>query len=160
VSGESGGYLTAEHERQPGASLTGYQLQAKWAQALTSAVSVGLSAGPTWQAHVRPRYQGTTVAALASWSVSDSIGLHANVGRDFLHQASDEPRAGASVDWSFSEGWQVMAERYRQEGGHLVRVGLRWEPAENWTVDLSRAHHLRGAGQSSWTVGLKREFGR
>lgn len=152
--------VAGEAARLDGASAHGYALQAKWAQELAPGWSVGLSAAPVWQAHVRPRYQGTTVAALASWAVSDSVNLHGNLGRDLLNQARDESRAGASVDWTFREGWQVMAERYRQAGGHFVRAGLRWEPAADWTVDLSRSHRLRGEGESSWTLGLTRGFGR
>jgi hypothetical protein len=53
-----------------------------------------------------------------------------------------------------------MAERYRQQGANFVRAGLRWEPAADWMVDLSRSHVLRGAGESSWTLGLTRAFGR
>jgi hypothetical protein len=150
----------SEVERQGGSSQTQWHLQAKWAHEVASGFSVGLSATPFWQARAQPRYQGTLVAALATWGVTDKVNLHANLGRDVLHGADDESRGGISIDWSFREGWQAIAERYRQEGGHFVRAGLRWEPARDWKVDFSRAHHLRGNGQSSWTLGLVREFGR
>ena len=154
--GVAGDYVRPRED----SSQAAYQLQVKWAREVAPGWSLGLSAGAASQAHLRPRYQGTTLAALASWSASDTIGVHLNIGRDLVHQARDESRAGASIDWSFREGWQVSAERYRQAGGHLVRAGLRWEPAADWTVDLGRAHLLRGEGVSSWTLGLKREFGR
>ena len=152
--------VAAEHERQSGASQTGYGVGVKWAREVAPGLSIGASAGPAWQARARPRYQGATVALLASWAATDSVNLHANLGRDLLHRATDEARAGVSVDWTFREGWQVMAERYRQEGSHFVRAGLRWEAAKDWTVDLSRANRLSGNGQSSWTLGLTRVFER
>lgn len=150
----------ADHERQPGASGTDYGLAAKWAREVVPGWHAGVSLAPSWQARARPRYQGTTLNGLVTWSPSDAVNLHANLGRDFVHRGSDESRGGLSIDWAFREGWQVMAERYRQEGGHFVRAGLRWEPARDWTVDLSRAHRLRGPGASSWTLGLTREFDR
>jgi hypothetical protein len=150
----------ADYARQSGASQTNFGLAAKWATEIGNGLSVGASLGGDWQARARPRYQGSTVLGLLTWEATDGINLHANVGRDLVHQGDDESRGGLSIDWTVREGWLVMAERYRQEGGHFARVGLRWTPSKDWTVDLSRAHRLRGVGESSWTLGLTREFDR
>jgi hypothetical protein len=35
----------------------------------------------------------------------------------------------------------------------VIRAGARWAATENFTVDLSRAHSLRGPVPSNWTLG-------
>lgn len=155
--------LSSEYERQRGdtpGSQTTHGVKVKWVTELGAAVSAGLSVAPQWQARARPRWQATTAVALLSWQATDSLALHANAGRDFVRKVADQGRGGVSADWDFGHGWKVMAERYREEGGHFARAGVRWEPATDWTVDLSRAVRLSGAGESSWTIALKREFGR
>ena len=78
-----------------------------------------------------------------------------------VHRGPDQSRGGLSIDWAPGGGpWKLMAERYRQEGAHFARAGLRWTPAKDWTLDLSRAVVLRGPGDRSWTIGLTREFDR
>lgn len=150
-----------EPQRQDGASTSEHALQVKWAREFAPGLRAGVSAGPKWQAHARPRFQGTQAAALLTWSAREDLRLHANLGRDFVHRGGDEPRHGVAVDWTPGGGaWQLAAERYREEGGHFARVGLRWTAAPHWTVDVSRAQHLRGAGASSWTLGLQRAFDR
>ncbi len=150
----------SDYEREAGNSQTEHGLTVKWAREVGAGWSIGAYAAPAWQARARPRYQGTTAAGLVTWAVRDGVQVHANLGRDFVHRGGDESRGGVSADWEFREGWTVMAERFRQEGGHFARAGLRWTPAKDWTVDLSRAVRLRGAGESSWTLGLTREFER
>lgn len=155
--------VSSEYERQRGddpGSQTTHAVQVKWATELGAGVSAGLSVAPQWQARARPRWQATTAVALLTWQATESVALHANAGRDFVRNDTDQGRGGVSADWEFLQGWKAIAERYREEGGHFARAGLRWEPAKDWTVDLSRAKHLRGAGESSWTIALKREFGR
>jgi hypothetical protein len=39
-------------------------------------------------------------------------------------------------------------------------AGVRWAVSEAWSVDLSRAHRLRGPGESNWTVGATWQFTR
>lgn len=150
----------AEHARQYGSRETGYGLQAKWATELAPGFSAGLSVASGWQAHVRPRYQGATVVALATWTPREDIALHLNLGRDFVHSGSDENRYGVSVEWMPREGWSLTAERYAEAGAHFVRAGVRWAANADWTLDLSRAHRLAGTGESAWTVGVTRAFGR
>lgn len=150
-----------EPQRQDGSSTSDHSLAIKWATEVAPGLSAGLSASPSWQAHARPRFQGTTAAALLTWEAVENVRLHGNLGRDFVHRGGDESRGGVAIDWTPGGGaWQLAAERYRQEGGHFARAGLRWAPSKDWIVDLSRAVRIRGAGESSWTIGLTREFDR
>ena len=143
----------AERARDPAGHATGYGLQVKWAKEVSPGLSAGVSLSSGWQAHVRPRYQGSTVSGLVTWSARENLALHANLGRDLLHGAPDEKRYGAAVEWLPATGWSLMAERYFESATHFVRAGVRWAVAENVTLDLSRAHSLRGAGSSNWTFG-------
>jgi len=150
-----------EPQRQDGSSFADHALQVKWATELAPGLSAGASLSPGWQSHARPRYQGTSLVGLLTWQPAADIGLHANVGRDFVRAGRDEPRGGLSVDWSPGGGaWKLMAERFRQDAGHFARAGLRWAAADGWTVDLSRAVRRSGPGDHSWTLGLTREFSR
>ncbi|TFZ06655.1 hypothetical protein EZ313_08535 [Ramlibacter henchirensis] len=107
-----------DRQRQAGATSAGHSLQVKWATELTPSLSAGFAASPRWRAHARPRFQGTTAAALLTWSAVENVRLHANLGRDFVHRDQDETRGGIAVDWSPGAGaWQLAAERFRQEGG-------------------------------------------
>ncbi|MDP3761462.1 MAG: hypothetical protein Q8R01_13195 [Ramlibacter sp.] len=151
---------SAEYARQAGASETAYAVQAKWATELAAGVSAGLSLASGWQAHVRPRYQGVTLVALATWAARDDVALHLNLGRDFNHAGSDENRYGVSVEWAPRENWSLTAERYAEERTHFVRAGLRWAANADWTFDVSRAHRLRGPGESTWIVGMTRAIAR
>jgi len=150
--------VSADHAREDGASATGYALQVKWATEVRDGLSLGLSLAPGWQSHARPRYQGAAVMGLATWQAGETVRLHANVGRFAAHRATGETRGGVSADWTFREGWQAMVERFTSDGGHFARAGLRWTPAGGWIVDASRAVRVSGAGKSSWTLGLTREF--
>jgi hypothetical protein len=151
---------SSEYAREAGASETGWGLQVKWATEVAPGFSAGLSLSPAWQARARPRYQATTLVALATWAPREDVALHLNLGRDFVHDSSDEKRAGVSVEWTPRENWSLMAERYVEQLSHFVRGGLRWAATDDWTFDVSRAHRLHGPGASTWTVGLTRRIGR
>lgn len=142
----------AESARDPSGHAMAYGLQVKWAAEIAPGLSGGFSLSPGWQAHVRPRYQGTTLAALLTWARED-IALHANLGRDLVHGAPDENRSGVAAEWFPALGWSLMAERYVESATHFMRAGVRWAATEHLTVDLSRARRLRGAGSSNWTLG-------
>lgn len=150
----------ADSARADGSSATGYGLAAKWAAEVATGVSLGVVLAPGWQARVRPRYQGSTVLALATWAPRDDLALHFNLGRDFLHRADDEARHGASVEWTPRADWALVLERFRAEQTHFVRAGVRWSLREGWSVDLSRAQRLSGPGASDWTLGATWEFAR
>lgn len=149
-----------DYARAGGASATGHGLAAKWATELTSGVSVGMVVAPGWQGRVRPRYQGSTVLALATWTPRDDLSLHLNLGRDFLHRADDDARYGVSVEWMPVANWSLVAERFRAEQTHFLRAGARWFFGDGWSVDLSRAQRLSGPGVSDWTLGATWEFSR
>jgi hypothetical protein len=149
-----------EYARAEGASQTGTGLQAKWAMALAPGFSAGLSLAAGWQAHVQPRYQGSTLSTLFTWEARDDVALHLNLGRDFLHQAADQNRWGMAAEWAPRQNWSLVAERYRAEGTHFARAGVRWALREGWSVDLSRAQRLRGPAASSWTLGAGWQFPR
>ncbi len=133
-------------------------LQLKWATEVAPGLSAGLSLAPGWAPGARPRERSTVVTGLLTGSVGETVRWHANLGRALNNPGADETRGGLSVDWTFRPGWQVMAERYRQDGSHFVRTGLRWQPAEGWTLDLSRALRVAGAGAASTTLGFTFEF--
>lgn len=145
----------AEYGRLAGAgSQTGWGLQAKWAHELGDGFSIGASLTPGWQAHVRPRYQATTVAALATWAPGEALALHLNLGRDLVHSGPDLHRSGMAIEWTPRTGWTLLAERYLEEQTHFARAGLRWTVGGGWSVDLSRTQSLRGPNPSMWTLGL------
>lgn len=150
----------AEYARSDGSSATGYGLAAKWATELATGVSVGVLLAPGWQARVRPRYQGSTVLAIATWTPREELALHLNIGRDFVHGGDDESRYGVAAEWTPLAAWSFVAERFRAEQTHFLRAGARWGFREGWSVDLSRAQRLAGPGPSNWTLGATWEFGR
>jgi hypothetical protein len=145
--------LAAERARDAEGHATGYGLQVKWATEWVAGLSAGVSVSPAWQAHGRPRYQGSTVSGLLTWAPREDVAVHANLGRDLLHGAPDLNRSGGAVEWTPKPGWSLMVERYAESATQWVRAGARWAAAENLTVDLSRAQRLRGPGASNWTLG-------
>lgn len=152
--------LAAEHARAGSTSQSGYGLQAKWAREWQPGLSAGWSLHSGWQAHARPRYRGVTLAGLVTWAPRDDIALHLNIGRDFAHRGPDQGRSGIALEWAARPGWSVLGERYYEDRTHFARAGLRWTAGQAWTIDLSRALRLRGAGESAWTLGASWQFGR
>jgi hypothetical protein len=148
--------VAGDYARFEGESSTGWSAQAKWAHEIAPGFSAGLALAGGWQARARPRYQGVTLTALATWIPREDMALHLNLGRDFVHREADLNRSGLSFEWQPRAGWTLMAERYVEERTHFVRAGIRWAINEHWSVDASRAHRLRGPGESNWTVGLTR----
>lgn len=146
--------LAGDYARLAGSSQTGWSAQAKTAHAFNDRFSIGASLTAGWQAHVRPRYAGSTLAGLATWNVLDGWAVHANVGRDFVHQGDDEPRGGVSIEWTPVAAWSFVAERYREWDTHFARAGVRWSPAPRWQLDASGAKRLSGPLPSLWTVGV------
>jgi hypothetical protein len=144
----------AEYGRADGASQTGWALELKWAREVADGFSLGISVAPSWQAHVRPRHDRTTLNGLASWAPHEQWAFHANLGREFNRGGQDEARYGVAAEWKPRPGWSLLAERYREEATHFVRAGVRWEAGRRWTIDFSRAQRLSGVAPSNWTVGL------
>ena len=133
-------------------------LQLKWARELLP----GLSAGIALAAGVRdhsPNFLGTSVVIPLTWQASESLRVHVNAGRDFVHSAADFSRSGAAVEWNPSERWSLLAERFREVGLDFWRVGVRYAPQPDFSVDLSRAEGMAGA-PDRWALGLNFSFGR
>ena len=149
----------AEYTRHQGTSATAWGLELKWAHPVTPDWSLGLVAQPAWQARARPRYQGTTALALATWRPREHLAFHANGGRDLVNGGDDEARGGVAVEWMPVQHWWLTVERYREQATHFMRAGVRWSAAGPWSVDVSRAHRLAGPAASNWTIGLSRAFG-
>ena len=152
--------FAAEHARDPGTSATSWQAQAKWATQLTDSLSVGASLAPTWQAQLRPHYQGITATALVSADAGHGTSVHANLGREYMHRGPGYARWGVGLEWAVRDVLVISAERFVQEGGQFLRAGLRWQAGERLMLDLSHAHHVRGEGRSTWTAAVSWQFHR
>jgi hypothetical protein len=148
--------VASELARQDGSSQAGWGLGAKWATAVAQGWSVGASLAPAWQGRASPRHQGTTVAALATWTPREDIALHLNLGRDLVHRGADTRRHGIAAEWMPVAQWSFVAERYLEQRDHFARLGARRLWGDGWSVDVSRAQRLRGDGVSGWTLGLSR----
>jgi hypothetical protein len=148
------------YAREGDRSLTGYALQGKWATELAPGFSAGLLLATGWQAHVQPRWEGTSLSGLFTWSPRDDLAFHLNLGRDFLHSADDLDRAGAAVEWTVRPGWSIVGERFLALETHAARLGLRWAINDAWTVDVSRAQRISGPLPSNWTIGASWQFER
>ncbi len=150
----------SEYSREPGTgSATVHGAQLKWATQAVPGLSLGVTAGSSWQARTRPRERTTSAVGLLTWQASQGLALHVNWGRDWIRPAADErtrqARAGLAVDWAVRPGWVVTGERFYQQGGHFARVGVRRQVGEHWSLDLSRVGRLGGdSSGSAWTLGL------
>lgn len=152
--------VAVEYARDGGPSQSASGVQAKWATELAPGFSAGLSVSTGWQAHVRPRHVGGTVAALLTWAARDDLALHLNLGRDLVRGGADQNRGGVAAEWTARPGWSLVAERYLENRIHFARGGVRWEARDGWSVDLSRAWKLSGPGVSNWTLGTTWQFDR
>jgi hypothetical protein len=147
--------LAGEHTRAGGQpSETFWAVEAKWAREVADGFSIGFDVQPLFQANARPHYAGLGAYAIASWWARPGLAVHANFGRDFERGGPDEPRGGLALEWQPLPRWSFVAERYRDQGTHFARAGVRWAVGRLWTVDLSRAHRVAGARPSFWTFGL------
>jgi hypothetical protein len=132
--------------------------QAKWARPLTATVSIGAEVAAAWQDR-SPHRVGTSVLIPLTWQASDTLQVHVNAGRDFLQNAPDADHGGIAAEWSPSEAWSFVAERFRELHVDRWRLGVRRTLNANLSVDLSRAQGL-GKAPSSWTAGIGWVFDR
>jgi hypothetical protein len=147
--------LAAAAERTAGPAGTLGALQVRAAQPLGAGWSLGASLTLSW---TTPSAQRTTSAVLLATWAQGPWALHANVGRDLVHGAPDLRRRGAAVEWSANERWQLLAERYDERSAGWLRGGVRWSPQPDWSLDISRAARVHGAGAPLWTVGASWQF--
>lgn len=148
-----------EYAREQDASATAWAGELKWAHRVTPELSLGLVAQSVWQAHQRPRHQGGTAVALATWRPRDDLAFHANAGRDFVQGDQDQSRGGVAAEWMPRQDWWLTLERYREQATHFTRAGIRWLAGEHWSVDLSHAHRQAGPVPSYWTIGVSLTWG-
>jgi hypothetical protein len=133
--------------------------QVKWAQPLTPSLRVGAVLAATWQ-DTSPHFAGSSLVFPVTWQAHDTLQLHVNLGRDFLHGAADLSRAGAALEWAPLPAWSFVAERFREGGGNFLRAGTRYAVNPNVSLDLSRARGLGGSAPAWWTLGVNYVFDR
>ena len=133
-------------------------VQAKWARPLTETISIGAEVAAAWQDR-SPHRVGTSVLIPLTWQASETLQVHVNAGRDFLHNAPDADHGGIAAEWSPSQAWSFVAERFRELHADRWRLGARRALNANVSVDLSRAQGL-GKAPSSWTAGVSWVFDR
>jgi hypothetical protein len=133
-------------------------VQAKWARPLTEKVSIGAVVGAAWQDR-SPHRVGIGVVLPLTWQATETLQVHVNAGRDFLHDAPDADRGGVAAEWSPSKQWSFVAERFRELHTDRWRLGARCALNGNVSVDLSRAQGL-GSAPSSWALGVNWVFDR
>ena len=133
-------------------------VQVKWARPLTEKISIGAVVAAAWQDR-SPHFVGTSVVIPLTWQATETLQLHVNAGRDFLADAPDADHAGVAAEWSASQQWSFVAERFRELHADRWRLGARRNLNEKISVDLSRAQGL-GHAPTSWTVGLNWVFDR
>ncbi len=151
--------LGADQAREDGTRQRIVGAQLKWATALTPWLSGGLAVAPAWTPTARPRERSVLVNGLLTGTWGDDLRWHANLGRSQSDPGNTRAwRGGLSLDWTFRPDWQVMTERYREDGSDFLRAGLRWQAPPGWTLDASQAWRLRGDGRSTATLGLTFEF--
>jgi hypothetical protein len=133
-------------------------VQAKWARPLTEKISIGAVVSATWQDR-SPHHVGTGILVPLTWQATEALQIHINVGRDFLDNAPDADHGGIAAEWSPSQEWSFVAERFRELHTDRWRLGARYTLNTNVSFDLSRAQGL-GKAPSSWTVGVNWVFDR
>jgi hypothetical protein len=132
--------------------------QVKSARALTEKISIGAVVAAAWQDH-SPHRIGTSVVFPLTWQATETLQVHVNAGRDFLHNAPNADHGGVAAEWSPSQQWSFVAERFRELHTDRWRLGARRALSTNVSIDLSRAQGL-GKAPSSWTAGINWVFDR
>lgn len=135
--------------REPAFRVVGPQ--AKWVTTFAEGWSVGVAAGPGWEAG---RYNNTIVLLPLTWQPSRAWLVHANLGRQWVRGAPGRTLAGLAAEWTASETFSFVAERFNDPIGRAYRVGGRWQPNPLFSLDLSRARAFADARGSWWTLGV------
>ena len=100
-----------------------------------------------------------TAYAPATWLISESVQLHANLGADRFSNREATVRIGAAGEWAVDSRVSLLAERLRVFGLITTRLGVRFALGEHASVDLSGAR-ISGSGSRLWGLGWTWEFGR
>ena len=131
--------------------------QAKWVAPLAPQIDIGLVAAAS-----RDTTRGInlwTAYVPLTWSVGETVVLHANLGLDWLGQRGQSTRLGIAGEWTMDARVSLLAERFRLFDALATRGGMRVALGENANVDFSGAR-LSGSGRWIWGLGLAVEFGR
>ncbi len=134
-------------------TTVGASPQVKWAGPLNDALSVGVVASAGW-VDTSPRFVGSTLVVPLTWQPSETLLVHANVGRDFLHDRRDSARLGAAIEWAPLPSWSFVAERFREFDANFWRAGIRHALSPSVSADLSQAAGMGGGAPRWWTLGL------
>ncbi|HSW23044.1 MAG TPA: hypothetical protein VLJ62_09770 [Burkholderiaceae bacterium] len=94
-----------------------------------------------------------------TWSLSETLEVHGNVGADRLGDRGTTKRLGVAGQWALDERFTLLAERLHALDAILTRIGLRFALGEQASVDFSAAR-LSGSGNRVWGLGFSFEFGR
>lgn len=152
--------LAAAYERfrEPGEDkVTRWNLEAKWAHALSDSLAIGADVMPYWQSP-GSRYAGTQVYGVVTWKASERLAVHADFGRDLKRGEAGQRIAGVALEYMHDKKRSFVLERYEEQRTQYVRIGPRWTIVDAVTLDLSRAQRLAGPAPSLWTVGLTFEL--
>lgn len=133
--------------------------QIKWASAFSSDWSAGVViAAAAWDRS--PKFLGGSVVVPITWQTTETLLTHVNLGREFWHHRPDTHRAGLALEWAPMDAWSFVAERFREGGVNVWRIGTRWTITPQANVDLSRARGLADGSPSWWTLGFTWVFER
>jgi hypothetical protein len=145
-----------------GSRGTGFGPQVKWATPLTSTLSLGLSAGSTWDASRThgTHYLGTAVVMPLTWQPTTALAVHLNLGHDLRPAGADTTRRGLALEWTANDHWSTQVERFDDNGERRVRAGLRYSVTPALSFDLSRARHLGPDSRPWWAAGVNWAFDR
>ena len=94
-----------------------------------------------------------------TWSLSNALQVHANLGVDRLGERGRSRRVGIAGEWAFADGITLLAEHFSALDLTLTRCGLRIALGEQASLDLSAAR-VSNTGNRLWGLGLNFEFGR
>ena len=144
-------------------SSVAYGVQAKWVRSIADSLTGGVLVAATWQGTAPRSFVGASVILPLTWQATDTLQMHANLGRDFRNSAAHTNRAGVALEWSPSSEWSFIAERYQESKSNFWRTGARYTINANLSVDLTHASDIRrgdGAASAWWTLGVNWAFDR
>lgn len=130
--------------------------QVKWATALAPQFDIGLLASGT-----RDTTRGVnlwTAYAPLTWTASDEVQVHANLGGDRLGDRWTR-RLGVAAEWALASHFTLLAERLWAFDAAATRLGARLVLSAAASIDFSGAS-VSGSGNRIWGLGLTFEFGR
>lgn len=112
----------------------------------------GAGAGTSWD--------GLSALLVYSMSLPGGSSLHANLGRQYSRPDRRSTTLwAAAVETPLGQDLDIGAELFgvgSQRPG--VGIGLRWRPADRWTLDASLARSGGTPRERLITLGFKREF--